>query len=38
MDWNHNELSSGIWDEGMFKTLTLRGTRGAEDPVFKNVL
>ena len=22
MDWNHNEISSGIFDEGMFKTLT----------------
>lgn len=37
MDWNHNEISSAIWDEGMFKTLTLRGTRGAADPVFQNV-
>ena len=38
MDWNHNEISSGIFDEGMFKTLTLRGTRGHSDPVFKNVI
>jgi ketosteroid isomerase-like protein len=37
MDWNQNEPSTAIWDEGMFKTLTLRGTRGHEDPVFKNV-
>ena len=36
MDWNQNEPSTAIWDEGMFKTLTLRGTRGPEDPVFKN--
>ena len=38
MDWNHNEISSGIFDEGMFKTLTLRGTRGHMDPVFKNII
>ncbi|MBI1392361.1 MAG: nuclear transport factor 2 family protein [Alphaproteobacteria bacterium] len=36
MDWNHNEISTGIWDEGMFKTLTLRGERGHGDAVFKN--
>jgi ketosteroid isomerase-like protein len=36
MDWNHNEISSAIWDEGMFKTLTLRGERGPGDPVFSN--
>jgi ketosteroid isomerase-like protein len=34
MDWNHNEISSAIWDEGMFKTLTLRGVRGPLDPRF----
>ena len=37
MDWNQNEPSTAIWDEGMFKTLDLRGTRGHEDPVFKNI-
>ncbi len=37
MDWNHNELSSAIFDEGMFKTLTLRGSRGPADPVFSNL-
>ena len=37
MDWNHNEISSAIWEEGMFRTLTLRGTRGHQDPVFQNV-
>ncbi len=36
MDWNHNEISSAIWDEGMFKSLTLRGERGPGDPVFSN--
>ncbi len=36
MDWNHNEISTAIWDEGMFKTLTLRGERGPRDPVFSN--
>ena len=36
MDWNHNEIASEIFDEGMFKTLKLRGTRGHEDPVFNN--
>ena len=37
MDWNQNEISTGILDEGMFKTLTLRGERGHADPVFSNV-
>lgn len=36
MDWNHNEISTAIWDEGMFRTLTLRGERGDGDPVFLN--
>jgi ketosteroid isomerase-like protein len=36
MDWNHNEISTAIWDEGIFKTLTLRGQRGGGDPVFGN--
>ncbi|MCG8443112.1 MAG: nuclear transport factor 2 family protein, partial [Caulobacterales bacterium] len=36
MDWNQNEISTAIWDEGMFKTLTLRGARGPADIVFGN--
>lgn len=36
MDWNQNEISSAILDEGMFRTLALRGARGPVDPVFLN--
>lgn len=36
MDWNQNEISSAILDEGMFRTLDLRGVRGPSDPVFLN--
>lgn len=37
MDWNYNVKGSEILDEGMFKTLTLRGSRDHSDPVFGNV-
>ena len=36
MDWNHNEISSAIWEEGMFRTLTLRGARGPQDVALRN--
>lgn len=36
MDWNHNEISTAIWDQGIFAELTMRGIHGHEDPVFLN--
>lgn len=34
MDWNQNGQSTAIWDQGIFKQLTTRGTRGPGDPVY----
>ncbi len=34
MDWNRNVPTQSIWDEGMFKVLDIRGTRGKSDPVY----
>ena len=34
MDWNRNEPSRDILDEGMFKALALRGTRDRTDAVY----
>jgi hypothetical protein len=31
MDWNRNGPSTAIWDEGMYATLTNRGTRWPDD-------
>ncbi|MEM9170833.1 MAG: nuclear transport factor 2 family protein [Pseudomonadota bacterium] len=36
MDWNQNEIATQILDEGMFKTLDLRGDRAAADPAFNH--
>jgi len=36
MDWNENWPGHTILDEGMFATLTLRGSRDPSDPVFAN--
>lgn len=36
MDWNENFPSGTVSDEGMFATLTLRGTRSTDDPVYAN--
>jgi hypothetical protein len=36
MDWNENWPGNSIFNEGMFSELQLRGTRGFEDPVFRN--
>jgi hypothetical protein len=35
MDWNRNEPSRDILDEGMFKALALRGTRDRTDAVYR---
>lgn len=31
MDWNRNGPSTAVWDEGMYATLTNRGTRWPDD-------
>ena len=36
MDWNENVPSSMILDEGINASLTLRGSRNQQDPVFLN--
>jgi len=36
MDWNEHWPGCTIVDDGMGKTLTLRGCRGHDDPVFQN--
>ena len=38
MDWNDTRPSGEILDQGLFAALTLRGQRGALDPVFSNRL
>jgi len=35
MDWNRNEPSRDILDEGMFKALALRGARDRSDAVYR---
>lgn len=34
MDWNSNAPSTGNWDEGLYATLTRRGQRWPEDPLY----
>lgn len=36
MDWNRNEISRTLLDEGMFATLRPLGERGKGDPVYAN--
>ena len=35
MDWNRNEPSRDIWNEGIFAALKLHGTRDRSDPVYQ---
>lgn len=35
MDWNFNQPSSEIRDEGMFRTLQIVGSRGGSDPIYQ---
>jgi hypothetical protein len=35
MDWNRNEPSRDIWDEGIFAALKLHGARDHGDPVYR---
>jgi hypothetical protein len=35
MDWNFNQPSSEIRNEGMFRTLQIVGARGAGDPIYQ---
>ena len=34
MDWNSNAPSTAIWDDGLYATLTRRGARFPEDPLY----
>lgn len=34
MDWNTNAPSTGVWDEGLYATLTRRGQRWPEDALY----
>jgi hypothetical protein len=34
MDWNINQPTSSIWNEGMFASLQLLGSRDRSDPVY----
>ncbi|MFO0449299.1 MAG: nuclear transport factor 2 family protein [Pseudomonadota bacterium] len=34
MDWNLNQPTSSLWDEGMFAVLKTYGTRDRSDPVY----
>jgi SnoaL-like domain len=35
MDWNRNEPTRSLWDEGMFSVLKIRGSRDRDDPVYQ---
>jgi hypothetical protein len=35
MDWNRNEPTRSLWDEGMFAVLKTHGTRDRTDPVYQ---
>jgi len=34
MDWNRNEPTRSLWDDGMFAVLQIRGSRDRTDPVY----
>jgi len=35
LDWNQNQPTSAVWDEGLYAELDSRGCRGAQDPVYE---
>ena len=35
MDWNRNEPSRAIWNEGIFQALSVHGTRDRTDAVYR---
>jgi len=35
MDWNRYHPTMAVWDEGLFASLTVRGSQGESDPVYR---